>query len=232
MLMHFSTGVQIEVDANNALILQVSDPEEQIEQMRNLFNEESVARIKKLLPSFLLVISVNSLQTMRNLFLTFPFLANVGIVIDQPPGNLINSLLIVFNKKWTLYSGAIEIEAILQFLKRLVDPGFYGTGPPGGPDGPDDGPGGAGSAPAQMIQIESKFVEKLLKKDLKYSREKRVRKDLQATVASLQLENMKLKKCYNKTRVQLSRARKRKAQMNQFSFGDFGVIDGATKIKK
>ena len=167
--------------------------------------------------------------------LTFPFLANnVGIVIDQAPQALINSLLIVFNKKWTLYSGAIEIEAILQFLKRLVDPGFYGTGPggPGGPNGPDDGPGGAGSAPAQMIQIESKFVEKLLKKDLKYSREKRVRKDLQATVASLQLENMKLKKCYNKTRVQLSRARKRKAQMNQFSFGDFGVIDGATKIKK
>ena len=173
MLMHFSTGVQIEVDSHsNALILQVSDPDDvDVEKMRNLFNEESVARIKKL--GFILVISVSSTQEKENLFLTFPFLANnVGIVIDQAPQALINSLLIVFNKKWTLYSGAIEIEAILQFLKRLVDPGFYGTGPPGGPDGPDDGPGGAGSAPAQMIQIESKFVEKLLKKDLKYSREK------------------------------------------------------------
>ena len=32
MLMHYSTGSAIEVDANNALILQVSNPEEQIEQ--------------------------------------------------------------------------------------------------------------------------------------------------------------------------------------------------------
>ena len=121
MLMHFSTGVQIEVDSHsNALILQVSDPDDvDVEKMRNLFNEESVARIKKL--GFILVISVSSTQEKENLFLTFPFLANnVGIVIDQAPQALINSLLIVFNKKWTLYSGAIEIEAILQLEEESI----------------------------------------------------------------------------------------------------------------
>ena len=228
MLMHFSTGVSIEVDSDsNALIFQVSDLEDvDVEKMRNLFNEESVARIKKL--GFLLVISVDSLQTMRNLFLTFPFIANnVGIVIDQAPQALINSLLIVFNKKWTLYPGAMEIEAILAYVASLVkDPKFYGTGPPGPPGPGPKGPGG--SAGAAMILVSRDYLDKLhthkVNYKCKYAQAKKKGKKARLELASsekareeLVVDNGRLKKNWSKCRVQLFRARR---DRNKISLGD------------